>query len=107
MSTIKLTVKQIGSTAFPSAIPMLFNTDKIAFPQASGQDTQFEYEGRNVIVDETFATVEAYMAILSLTSGNVREIWGLFDATEGKAVGAHNLVDPITLLAITIPPNAR
>jgi hypothetical protein len=105
MSTIKLTVKQINTVPY-TAYEQLFDESQMQLTRASGQDTIFTYLNREYVVDETFAQVQALVDLQTSTSGNSKEIWGEFDATGGKAIGTHNFLDPITGVAITLPPNA-
>jgi hypothetical protein len=104
---IKLTVKQIQDVPYTS-FEQLFDEDNIIRVRASGQDTIFLHvpENKTYIVDETFAQVQALLGVASASGSFSKEIWGLFDATGGKAIGAYNLVDPVTGVDIVLPPNA-
>jgi hypothetical protein len=108
---IELTVKKIGviGTTITSVTPFssLFQETEMHALKAEGQDTRFFYKDHEYVVDETYATIKALIQLLTTTQGFEKEIWGLFDATGGKNTGTHDIVDPVTLVAIELPIGAR
>lgn len=103
MSIIKLNVKTINGFTY-TAYDQLFDTEKMIDVRASGTDTIFRYtEGRDFTVEETFAEVQTAMSVQYV---RVRDQWLRFDATGGKAIASHDLVDSETGAAFELPLNA-
>ena len=99
---IKLTVKTIN-TAVVTPYEQLFDANDMELTRASGQDTLFYYLGKEYVVDETFAQVQS---LLDMAGGSAQELWAKFDATGGKSIATHNLVDPVTGVDVVLPANA-
>lgn len=100
---IKLTVKTINTVPY-TAFEQLFDEADIEYARASGTDTLFQYHGKEYVVEETFAQVQAQLEISA--AGAAQEVWAVFDATGGKAIGTYNLVDPVTGSDAVLPANA-
>jgi hypothetical protein len=100
---IKLTVKSINTVSY-TPYDQLFDPNDMELTRASGQDTLFYYLGKEYVVDQTFAQVQAALEVAS--AGASLELWAMFDATGGKAIGTYNMVDPVTLAEVVLPANA-
>lgn len=107
---LELTVKKIvppgggSGTTFGTPYSEVFQASEMHNVKAIGQDTFFKYKDHEYLVDEPYATVKS---LLSIAQGNVKELWGVFDATGGKATGTHDVLDPATGEAIELPIGAR
>lgn len=104
----QLSVKKIQTatnqgTTFATPLTMAFN---IRYIGAIGgtTDANFEYNSKTYTVDETYAQV---VAMVQVVNGAEMLIWGVFDATAGKAVGTFDILDPLSGAAIKLPANAR
>jgi hypothetical protein len=109
---IQLTVKKVGkvgdtgTTVTPYS--SMFQELKMDEIRADGQDTLFSYGDKEYTVDETYAQVSALLTILTTTKSNVKELWGVIDfANAGSGtIATHDVLDPITLVAIKVPKGA-
>lgn len=107
MKTIQLTMTHKNGDAV-TPVSTLFAETRMILPQASGSGTTFTYMDENrpstIVVSESLSAVLAALGGSSATVMS-RQIY-LFDATAGKAIGAHTLTD-LNGVAQTIPNKTR
>lgn len=113
---IALTVKQVGDLSL-TPFEALFDTQWMKATKALGaNDTTFFYPwdpelGQNggmkkIVVNEAYATVKALAQASENGPGLVKEAWGLFDATGGKSVATHDIIDLATGQPMILPENS-
>lgn len=107
---IELTIVARYNKTLDASETSLFNTDQMYGIKANGSGTEFYYPdntGKSVKhkASQTYTEVKALVAAIS-ADRMVKEVWGYLDATDGKAVGTHNLVDYTTGEEIELPEGA-
>jgi hypothetical protein len=110
MNQIELTMTSRGGVAV-SNVKRVFDTSRMIGVEQKLTGTTFYYPDENnqpqlIIVSESYEAVKDLMDAASVGLGAKKQVVLLFDATGGKAIGTHALVDYATGAAFQLPTGA-